>query len=68
MKIKVLRKVEGWIEEFFDVDNLNDETIKDVLEYYDIYPYDSEFLYDGSEELGPYQIYDDEENLIQEGE
>jgi len=63
MKIKVQRLVKVWIEETYDVEDLSEETLNNIIDY-DKECYDVEALWDTQEDLGPIDIYDSSNNLI----
>lgn len=62
-KIYVQRKVEIWVEEVFIVEEINDTTINDAIDY-NLDVYDSETLWETQVELGPVEVYNDEWNII----
>ena len=56
-KIYVQRKIEVWIEEVYKVEEINDTTINDVLEY-NLDVDEEETLWETQEDLGPVEIFD----------
>ena len=63
MKIIVQRLVKVWIEEGYDVEDLSEDTLEDVI-VYNKECYDTEVLWETQEDLGPIEIYDDSWKLI----
>jgi hypothetical protein len=62
-KIYVQRKVEVWVEDIYNVEDLSEDTIEKAINYELDYE-ESETLWDTMEELGSVQIYDENWNLI----
>ena len=62
-KFKVQRLVKVWIEDVYDVDEITQEAIDAAIEY-DIDADDYDTLWDSMEELGSYEVFDNENNLI----
>ena len=56
-KIYVQRKVEVWIEDIYRVEEINVETIKSAINY-DLDPDDSDVLWETQVDLGPVEIFD----------
>ena len=56
-KIYVQRKIEVWIEEVYKVEEINDTTINDVLEY-NLDVDEEETLWETQIDLGPVEVYD----------
>lgn len=63
MKVKLQRKVEVWIEETYEVDNTNQETLQDLIEYEKECD-EVEPLWETQEDLGPVEIYDEDWNCL----
>lgn len=63
MKIIVQRLVKVWIEEDYDVEDLSEDTLEDVI-IYNKECCDTEVLWETQEDLGPIKIYDDSWKLI----
>lgn len=63
MKIIVQRLVKIWVEESYDVEDLSEDTLEDVI-MYNIEGYDIEPLWETQEDLGPVEIYDNSWKLI----
>ena len=63
-KFIVQRKVIGWIEERFYVEECNEDTINKIIAYDDLYPEETEFLYDSVESELETEVYDDDYNLL----
>ena len=62
-KIIVQRKVEAWIEDIYNVEEINEDIIDRAIDY-DIDVDDSETLYDTVVDLGPVKVYDENWNLL----
>ena len=62
-KIYVQRKIEVWIEEVYKVEEINDTTINDVLEY-NLDVDEEETLWETQEDLGPVEVFDENWNSI----
>ena len=62
-KIYVQRKVEVWIEDVYEVDDINDEIIDRALDY-DLDVDVSEVLWETQIDLGPVEVYDEQRKLI----
>lgn len=63
-KFIVQRKVIGWIEERFYVEECDENTVNKIIDYDDLYPEDTEFLYDSVESELETEVYDDDYNLL----
>lgn len=63
MKIIVQRKVEVWVEDIYEVEKIDEDNIEKAINYY-IDSLDSEVLWDTLEDLGPVEVYDEDQNLI----
>lgn len=61
MYIEVLRKVNVWVRETYNIDN--ESQIKDAINE-DLFCYDLDTLWETQEEVGPIEVYDDSGNLI----
>ena len=62
-KIYVQRKVEVWVEDVYEVDEINDEIIDRALDYdFDVDV--SEVLWETQIDLGPVEVYDEQRKLI----
>lgn len=62
-KIYVQRKVEVWVEDIYEVEEINDETIESAINY-DLDPDESETLWETLVDLGPVEVYDRNRNKI----
>ena len=62
-KIYVQRKIEVWVEDVYEVDEINDEIIDRAIDY-DLDIDTSEVLWDSQIDLGPVEVYDDKRNII----
>ena len=62
-KIYVQRKIEVWVEDVYEVDEINDEIIDRAIDY-DLDIDTSEVLWDSQIDLGPIEVYDDKRNII----
>ena len=62
-KIYVQRKVEVWIEEVYRVEEINDTTINDVIEY-NLDMDEEETLWETQIDLGPVEVYDGHQKKI----
>jgi hypothetical protein len=56
-KICVQRKVEVWVEDFYTVEEINDETIEAAINY-DLDADESDTLWESQIDLGPVEVYD----------
>lgn len=56
-KIYVQRKVEIWIEDTYKVEEINDDTIQDAINY-DLDIDNSEVLWESLIDLGPVKVFD----------
>ena len=56
-KIYVQRKVEIWIEDTYKVEEINDNTIQDAINY-DLDVDNSEVLWESLIDLGPVEVFD----------
>ena len=56
-KIYVQRKIEVWIEETYEVEEINVTTINDAIEY-NLDVDESETLWETQIDLGPVEVYD----------
>lgn len=63
MKVRLQRKVEVWVEEVYDIDNTNSETLQDLINY-EKECYEVEPLWETQEDLGPVEIYDNNWNIL----
>lgn len=57
-KIYVQRKIEVWVEDIYRVEEMNDDTIQDAINY-DIDVDESEVLWETQIDLGPVEVYDE---------
>ena len=64
MKIKIQRLVEVWVEDTYEVDNLDSDTLQQAVEY-NICSEENEVLWDTMVDRGPYEIYDEKYHLIE---
>lgn len=62
-KICVQRKVEVWVEDFYTVDEINDDIIQQALDY-ELPFEDSDVIWETQVELGPVEIYDEKRKKI----
>lgn len=62
-KIYVQRKVEVWVEDVYEVEEINDEIIDRALDY-DLDVDVSEVLWETQIDLGPVEVYDEQRKLI----
>lgn len=62
-KLIVQRKIEVWVEETYNVEEINDATIDSAIDY-DLDPYEEETLWETQVDLGPVEVYDDKRNII----
>ena len=62
-KIYVQRKIEVWVEDVYEVDEINDEIINRAIDY-DLDIDTSEVLWESQIDLGPVEVYDDKQNII----
>ena len=62
-KIYVQRKIEVWVEDVYEVDEINDEIIDKAIDY-DLDIDTSEVLWESQIDLGPVEVYDDKQNII----
>ena len=56
-KIYVQRKIEVWVQEVYNVEEINDETIEAAINY-DIDADESETLWESLIDLGPVEVFD----------
>ena len=56
-KIYVQRKVEVWVQEIYEVEEINDTTINDAIEY-NLDVDEEETLWETQIDLGPVEVYD----------
>ena len=56
-KIYVQRKIEVWIEDVYKVEEVNDNTIQDAINY-DLDVDSSEVLWESQVDLGPVEVFD----------
>lgn len=62
-KLKVQRLVKVWVEDIYNVDEITQEVIDAAIKY-EIDADDYDTLWDSMEELGSYEVFDDDGNLI----
>lgn len=62
-KIYVQRKIEVWVEDVYEVDEINDEIINRAIDY-DLDIDTSEVLWESQIDLGSVEVYDDKRNII----
>ena len=62
-KIYVQRKVEVWVQEIYEVEEINDTTINDAIEY-NLDVDEEETLWETQIDLGPVEVYDNKRNII----
>ena len=63
MKIYVQRKVEVWVEDTYEVDEINQDSIDNAIDY-NLDSIDNEVLWETQEDLGPIEVYDEDLNTI----
>lgn len=56
-KIYVQRKIEVWVEDVYTVEEINDTTINDAIEY-NLDVDEEETLWETQIDLGPVEVYD----------
>lgn len=66
MKIRLQRKVEVWVEEVYEVEQL-DEITKEMMFNYELEPESIDTLWETQVETGPYEILDKDWKTIEEG-
>ena len=66
MKIRLQRKVEVWVEEVYEVEQL-DEITKEMMFNYELEPESIDTLWETQVETGPYEILDKDWKVIEEG-
>ena len=66
MKIRLQRKVEVWVEEVYEVEQL-DEITKEMMFNYELEPESIDTLWETQIETGPYEILDKDWKTIEEG-
>lgn len=62
-KICVQRKIEVWVEDFYTVEEINDETIEAAINY-DLDADDSDVIWESQIDLGPVEVYNEQRKLI----
>ena len=62
-KIYVQRNIEVWVEDVYEVDEINDEIIDKAIDY-DLDIDTSDVLWESQIDLGPIEVYDDKRNII----
>ena len=62
-KIYVQRKIEVWVEDVYRVEEINNDTIQDAINY-DIDIDESEVLWETQIDLGPVEVYDEHRKKI----
>lgn len=62
-KIYVQRRVIVWIEDVYEVDEINDETIEAAIDY-DLDADNTEILWESQEDLGPVEVYNEHHEII----
>lgn len=62
-KIYVQRKIEVWVEDIYKVEEINDTTINDAIEY-NLDVDEEETLWETQVDLGPVEVYDKNWNKI----
>ena len=62
-KIYVQRKIEVWVEDIYEVDEINDEIIDRAIDY-DLDIDTSEVLWETQIDLGPVEVYNEHHKLI----
>lgn len=63
MKIYVQRKIEVWIEDTYEIDEITQDNIDDAIDY-NIDSINTEVLWETQDELGPVEVYDENRNNI----
>lgn len=59
------RKIEVWVEDIYEVDEINDDTIQKAIDY-DYDAIESDVLWETQYDLGPYKVYDESNKLVEE--
>lgn len=62
-KIYVQRKIEVWVEDVYRVEEINEDTIQDAINY-DIDIDESEVLWETQIDLGPVEVYGENRKKI----
>ena len=62
-KIYVQRKIEVWVQEVYNLEEIKDETIKAAIDY-DIDVDEEETLWETQVDLGPVEVYDENHKVI----
>lgn len=64
MKIIVQRFVNVWVEDIYEVDEINQDTIDKAVNY-EIDSEQSDVLWETQEDVGPVEVYDENWNLLE---
>lgn len=59
MKINVQRLVKVWVVDTYNVDEINDQTIQEAIDYENDDCLESDTLWETLEDLGPVDVYDE---------
>lgn len=62
-RIYVQRKIEVWVEDTYEVDEINQDSIDNAIDY-NLDSINSEVLWETEEDLGPIEVYDEDLNLV----
>jgi type III secretion system FlhB-like substrate exporter len=62
-KIYVQRKIEVWVQETYNVEEISDEIIEAAIDY-DIDVDEEETLWETQVDLGPVEVYDENHKVI----
>lgn len=62
-KLVVQRKVEIWIEDTYEVSEINQDNIDDAINY-SLDPINTEVLWESQEDLGLVEVFDNDYNLL----
>ena len=62
-KIYVQRRIEGWVVDTYEVEDLSEETIQNAIDY-NLDADESDTLWETLQDLGPVEVFDDKFNKI----
>ena len=65
MKLILQRKIEIWVEDVYEVDKIDEDSIQKAIDY-DYDSLESDVLWETQYDLGPYKIYDENYKLVEE--
>jgi hypothetical protein len=66
MRIKLQRLVKVWVEDVYEIKQLDKET-KELMFNYELEPKSTETLWETQVDVGPYEILDKNNKTIEEG-